>query len=293
MFFKKIKESFGNKISSIFSSNKELEEILEEMEETLVCSDIGIETAMEICDNLRKRSKAENKKDGEALKDMLKEELIQILKKAEVEEKNIEFDKKCILVVGVNGVGKTTSIAKLAGIYKKQGKKVLLVAGDTFRAGAVEQLQIWAERLNVPCVIGKEEADPSSVMFEGSKEYVENNYDIIICDTAGRLHNKKNLMDELDKMKRTIEKNIPAENIEVYMVLDSTTGQNGVSQVKSFYEKTSIDGIILTKLDSTSKGGVVFSILKELQIPIKYIGTGEGLEDIQKFNAVEFVNEII
>ncbi|MDD2628346.1 MAG: signal recognition particle-docking protein FtsY, partial [Clostridia bacterium] len=221
------------------------------------------------------------------------EELIQMVKKPEVGQKNIEFDKKCILVVGVNGVGKTTSIAKLAGMYKRYGKKIILVAGDTFRAGAVEQLQIWAERLKVPCVIGKEGADPSSVMFEGSKEFIENNYDIIICDTAGRLHNKKNLMDELDKMKRTIEKNIPAKNIEVYMVLDSTTGQNGVAQVKSFYEKTSIDGIILTKLDSTSKGGVVFSILNELQIPIKYIGTGEKIEDIKKFNAEEFVDGII
>jgi len=207
------------------------------------------------------------------------------------EEKN--NNKKCILVVGVNGVGKTTSIAKLANMYKKQGKKVLLVAGDTFRAGAIEQLKIWAERLDVQCVEGKEGADPSSVMFEGSKLFKDSDYDILICDTAGRLHNKKNLMDELEKMKRTIEKNIEKELIEVYMVLDSTTGQNGISQVKSFYERTSIDGLILTKLDSTSKGGVVFSILKELNIPIKYIGTGEKAEDISVFNAKEFVESII
>lgn len=292
MFFSKIKESFSKTINNIFSSNKEIDEIIDEIEETLVCADIGIETAMEICDNLRKKIKGEKDKTEESIKAGLREEMINILESSKLEDKE-ENSKKCILVVGVNGVGKTTSIAKLANMYKENGKKVLLVAGDTFRAGAVEQLKIWADRLDIDCIVGKENADPSSVMFDGSKEFVNSNYDVIICDTAGRLHNKKNLMDELDKMKRTIEKNISSDIIEVYMVLDSTTGQNGISQVKSFYERTSIDGIILTKLDSTSKGGVVFSILKELDIPIKYIGTGETVNDIAKFNAKDFVESII
>ena len=248
---------------------------------------------MEICDNLRKRIKGEKDKSEENVKKALREEMINILSVDNNENEENNTDKKCILVVGVNGVGKTTSIAKIANRYKNQGKKVLLVAGDTFRAGAVEQLKVWAERLGIECITGRENADPSSVMFDGSKEFINSNYDILICDTAGRLHNKKNLMDELDKMKRTIEKNIDSDKIEVYMVLDSTTGQNGISQVKSFYERTSIDGIVLTKLDSTSKGGVVFSILKELNIPIKYIGTGEKVEDISVFNAKEFVESII
>lgn len=293
MFFSKIKESFSNTINNIFNSNKEIDEIIDEIEETLVCADIGIETSMEICDNLRKRIKGEKDKSEENVKKALREEMINILSVDNNENEENNTDKKCILVVGVNGVGKTTSIAKIANRYKNEGKKVLLVAGDTFRAGAVEQLKVWAERLGIECITGRENADPSSVMFDGSKEFINSNYDILICDTAGRLHNKKNLMDELDKMKRTIEKNIDSDKIEVYMVLDSTTGQNGISQVKSFYERTSIDGIVLTKLDSTSKGGVVFSILKELNIPIKYIGTGEKVEDISVFNAKEFVESII
>lgn len=293
MFFSKIKESFSNTINNIFNSNKEIDEIIDEIEETLVCADIGIETSMEICDNLRKRIKGEKDKSEENVKKALREEMINILSVENNESEENNTDKKCILVVGVNGVGKTTSIAKIANRYKNQGKKVLLVAGDTFRAGAVEQLKVWADRLGIDCITGRENADPSSVMFDGSKEFINSNYDILICDTAGRLHNKKNLMDELDKMKRTIEKNIDSDKIEVYMVLDSTTGQNGISQVKNFYERTSIDGIVLTKLDSTSKGGVVFSILKELNIPIKYIGTGEKVEDISVFNAKEFVESII
>ena len=293
MFFSKIKETFSNKISNIFNSNKELDEIIDEIEETLVCADIGVETAMEICDNIRKKAKVEKDKSEEVIKNILREEMIKILETPnEVKEEKVS-NKECILVVGVNGVGKTTSIAKIANMYKNMKKRVLLVAGDTFRAGAVEQLQIWADRLDVPCVTGKENADPSSVMFEGSKVFKDSDYDVLICDTAGRLHNKKNLMDELDKMKRTIEKNIDKNIIKVYIVLDSTTGQNGVQQVKSFYEKTSIDGIVLTKLDSTSKGGVVFSILRELNIPIKYIGTGETVDDISEFNAKDFVESII
>ena len=296
MFFSKIKESFNNKISNIFSSNKELDEIIDDIEETLIFSDVGAETSIRICNNLRKRIKGEKDKSEENIKKTLREELINIISE-NVEETDktsyISSDKKCIMVVGVNGVGKTTSIAKLANLYKQEGRKVLLVAGDTFRAGAIEQLKVWADRLQVDCVIGRENSDPSSVMFDGTKKFVEENYDVVICDTAGRLHNKANLMQELDKMKRTVSKNIPKEDIEIYMVLDGTTGQNGVAQAKAFYETTNIDGIILTKLDSTSKGGVVFSIINELHIPIKYIGTGETASDIQKFNPREFVESIV
>ena len=297
MFFSKIKESFSNKINNIFGNNKELNEIIDDIEETLIFSDVGAETAMNICDSLRKKMKNEADKSENNIKECLRGELINIIMQGEEdsEEKTdyIHSNKKCIMVVGVNGVGKTTSIAKLANIYLKEGKKILLVAGDTFRAGAIEQLNVWADRLGVECVSGQDGADPSSVMFDGTKRFSEGDYDIVICDTAGRLHNKSNLMQELEKMKRTISKNVSEENIEVYMVLDSTTGQNGVMQAKAFYETTDIDGIILTKLDSTSKGGVVFSIVNELHIPIKYIGTGETVDDIEKFNPRDFVESII
>ena len=195
---------------------------------------------------------------------------------------SINLDKKqVILVVGVNGVGKTTSIGKLTKLYKDNGKKVLLAAADTFRAGAIEQLDIWAERNNVDICLGKEMQDPASVIYDATKKFNEEDYDVLICDTAGRLHNKKNLMDELEKMKRIIDKNISEEVYkETIMVLDATTGQNGAIQAKSFLEKTDVNGIFLTKLDSTSKGGVVFSIVDELKIPVKYIGVGPKNEDL-------------
>ena len=223
--------------------------------------------------------------------ELLKEKMINILTLEDVKE----FDKRknVILVVGVNGVGKTTSIAKISNLYKKMGNKVLLAAGDTFRAGAIEQLEIWARNVGVDCVSGKDGQDPASVVFDASKKYTDGGYDTLICDTAGRLHNKKNLMDEIEKIKKTIDRNITAVDTEVLMVIDATTGQNAVEQVKAFYDKTSVDGIILTKLDSTAKGGVVFSIINELNIPIKYIGIGEKIDDIKEFDANEFVDSII
>ncbi len=189
--------------------------------------------------------------------------------------------------------GKTTSIGKIANLEKKKGKKILLVAADTFRAGAIDQLDIWAKRVDVPIVLGKEKEDPSAVIYDGAVAFENGDFDLMICDTAGRLHNKKNLMEELAKMKKTIEKKLPDVIIDVYIVLDATTGQNATFQVKSFFEKTDVNGIILTKLDSTAKGGVVFSIVSELNIPIKYIGLGESVEDIEVFDSKYFAESII
>lgn len=292
--FEKIKESFGKKISNIFNSKKELNDIVDEIEETLILSDVGALVAMKICEELKKKAKCLKEYTENNIKELLRNELINIIEKSNDSDiKEIFLNKKVVLVVGVNGVGKTTSIAKLANLYKKEGKKILLCAADTFRAGAVEQLKIWADRVGVECVCGIEKTDPSAIVFDATKKFNNSNYDILICDTAGRLQNKKTLMEELEKVKRTIEKNIDSKYLEVLMVLDASTGQNAVNQVKTFYETTSIDGIILTKMDGTSKGGVVFSIIDELKLPIKYIGTGEKLEDIEVFNSRKFVEQII
>lgn len=287
MIFTKIKETFTNKFNAIFKSNENIDEIIDEIEELLILSDVGMETTTKLCDNLRHKLLKEEDTSKENVVRLLKAEMEEILSSVEDVE-----DKEVILVVGVNGVGKTTSIAKLANIYKNKGKKVLLAAGDTFRAGAKEQLELWANSLNIKCVSGNDGVDPSSVIFDASKEYVEGNYDILICDTAGRLHTKKNLMDEIEKIKRTLGKNVDENMIQVLMVIDATTGQNAVEQAKSFYDKTSVDGIVLTKLDSSAKGGVVFRIINELHIPIKYVGVGEKIEDIKVFNAKEYIDSI-
>ena len=291
MIFSKIKEAFSKGISNIFKSHEDIDEIIDEIEELLILSDVGMKTTSEICNELRKDLQKEDDTSKEHVMELLKEKMINILTLEDVKE----FDKRknVILVVGVNGVGKTTSIAKISNLYKKMGNKVLLAAGDTFRAGAIEQLEIWARNVGVECVSGKDGQDPASVVFDASKKYTDGGYDTLICDTAGRLHNKKNLMDEIEKIKKTIDRNITNVDTEVLMVIDATTGQNAVEQVKAFYDKTSVDGIILTKLDSTAKGGVVFSIINELNIPIKYIGIGEKIDDIKEFDANEFVDSII
>lgn len=294
---KKTKESLDIKMSNIFSNKKDIEEVIDEIEETLILSDVGFETSTKICDNLRKDLKKQLEKDENAIKTLLRKEMTDILMAEEIDKvDSIELNQKqVILVVGVNGVGKTTSIGKLTKLYTKAGKKVLLAAADTFRAGAIEQLEVWAQRNNVDIVTGKEMQDPASVIFDATKKFSESGaYDVLICDTAGRLHNKKNLMDELEKMKKIIDKNI-GEDIhkETIMVLDATTGQNGAIQAKLFTEKTDVSGIFLTKLDSTAKGGVVFSIVDELKIPVKYIGVGEQIDDIEKFDAKAFVEAII
>ena len=291
MIFSKIKDAFSKGITNIFKSHEDIDEIIDEIEELLILSDVGMKTTSEICNELRKDLQKEDDTSKEHVMELLKEKMINILTLEDVKE--FDKSKNVILVVGVNGVGKTTSIAKISNLYKKMGNKVLLAAGDTFRAGAIEQLEIWARNVGVDCVSGKDGQDPASVVFDASKKYTDGGYDTLICDTAGRLHNKKNLMDEIEKIKKTIDRNITNVDTEVLMVIDATTGQNAVEQVKAFYDKTSVDGIILTKLDSTAKGGVVFSIINELNIPIKYIGVGEKIDDIKEFDAKEFVDSII
>ena len=290
---KKTKEALNIKISNVFANNKDIDEIIDEIEETLILSDIGVNTSMMICDNVRGKLKKQTDKSETAIKKLLKDEMKNVLDVSHNVNIIDNNDKQVILVVGVNGVGKTTSIAKLSNLLKKQGKKVLLAAADTFRAGAVEQLDIWAKRTGIDIFVGKENQDPASVIYDATRKFKEDNYDILICDTAGRLHNKKNLMDELEKMNRVIEKNLPDITKNVIMVLDATTGQNGVSQINSFFKSTNVNGIILTKLDSTPKGGVVFSIVSELKIPILYVGTGEQIDDIELFNIEDFVDAII
>lgn len=301
MFFSKIKENLKKtkenldiKISNVFANNKDIDKVIDELEETLILSDVGINTSVKICDNLRQELKKQVDKSENAIKELLKKEMEKILLSSSEDSNSYSSDEKqVILIVGVNGVGKTTSIGKIANLYKKQGKKVLLAAADTFRAGAVEQLEIWAKRTNCDICSGKEGQDPASVVFDAATKFKNEDYDILICDTAGRLHNKTNLMNELEKINRIIDKNLEGIKKEVLIVLDSTTGQNGAIQVKSFYEKTNLNGIILTKLDSTAKGGVVFSIVSELNLPIKYIGVGEQIDDIEIFNPKEFVEAII
>ena len=290
---KKTKEAIDIKISNVFANNKDIDEIMDDLEETLILSDIGVETSMKICNNVRDNLKKQVDKSEDAIKKLLKQEMKNIL--AVSNNTNIldDNEKQVVMVVGVNGVGKTTSIAKLSNLLKKEGKKVLLVAADTFRAGAVEQLDVWAKRIGIDIYMGEENAEPASVIYDATKKFKEGNYDILICDTAGRLHNKKNLMDELEKMNRVLTKNLPDITKNVIMVLDATTGGNGVSQIKSFFKSTNVNGIILTKLDSTAKGGVVFSIVSELNIPILYVGTGETVDDIEKFNIEDFVEAII
>ena len=252
----KTKTSFDEKINQVFSGfGKVDEELLEELEEVLILSDVGMETSSKIITNLRQRIKKENIKEEDKVKQALKEEIKQILEK---EESNLKLDTtpSVILVVGVNGVGKTTSIGKIANYLKKQEKKVVLAAADTFRAAAVEQLEIWANRSGCDIVKKEEGADPASVVYDAIKKVKENNADILICDTAGRLHNKKYLMDELEKIKKVIDKELPNASKEILLVLDATTGQNAISQVKAFKETVDITGLVLTKLDGTAKGGV-------------------------------------
>ena len=299
-FFSKLKEglsktknSFNEKMNNVFSNFRKVdEELLEELEEVLIMSDVGVETSLKIIDNLRTRIKREKIEDEEGVKKALREEIKKIFD--DVQENNEEKSKpSVILVVGVNGVGKTTSIGKIANRLRQDGKKVVIAAADTFRAAAVEQLEIWADRANCDIVKRKEGSDPASVVYDAIKVAKEKNADILICDTAGRLHNKKYLMDELEKIKKVIDKELPDSSKEVLMVLDATTGQNAISQVKAFKETVDINGIILTKLDGTAKGGAIIGIVSENNIPVKFIGVGEQIEDMEKFNSEDFVKALI
>ena len=267
------------------------DDLYEELEEILVMSDIGMDTTMDIIEALKAKIRKEKINDTKevypALKEVIKEMLLD-----GVEVKEEEEEKKVLLVIGVNGVGKTTSIGKLASKNKAEGKRVLLAAADTFRAAAIDQLQVWSERAGVDLVRHQEGSDPAAVVFDAINASKSRNVDILICDTAGRLHNKKNLMDELGKIGRIVEREYSDAKKETLLVLDATTGQNAVIQAKQFMEVCPIDGIILTKLDGTAKGGVVISIKNTLNIPVKYIGVGEGIEDLQEFDAESFAEAL-
>ena len=289
----KTKTSFDEKINNVFSNFRKVDEdFLEELEEILIMSDVGMDTSIKIIDNLRDRLKKEKIQDEEDVKRALREEMQKIL---DVTDIGLHLNTKpsVILVVGVNGVGKTTSIGKMANRLAKDGKKVVVAAADTFRAAAVEQLEIWAKRAGADIVKRDEGVDPASVVFDAIKKTKENGADVLIVDTAGRLHNKKYLMDELNKIQKVINKEMPDADKEVLLVIDGTTGQNAISQVKAFKQETDITGIVLTKLDGTAKGGVVIGIVEENKIPVKFIGVGEQIDDMEIFNSEDFVKAII
>ena len=289
----KTKTSFGEKINNVFSTFRKVdEELLEELEEVLIMSDIGMETSIEIINQLRDKIKKNKIEDEEEVKKALKEIMKDILN---VENPKLKLDTNpsVILVIGVNGVGKTTSIGKIANRLVKDGKKVVIAAADTFRAAAVEQVEIWSQRAGATIIKKPEGTDPASVVFEAIKQTKELGADVLICDTAGRLHNKKPLMDELAKINKVIDKELPEASKEVLLVLDAETGQNAILQVKAFKETTDITGIVLTKLDGTAKGGVVIGIVSENKIPVKFIGVGEQMDDMEVFNPDEFLDAII
>ena len=269
------------------------EDLYEELEEILVMSDIGMDTTIEIIDRLKAKIRKEKINDPNEVYPALKEVIRDLLLEGSDELSNEEeSEKKVLLVIGVNGVGKTTSIGKLAAKNKAEGKRVLLAAADTFRAAAIDQLEVWSERTGVDLVKHTEGSDPAAVVFDAVNAAKSRNIDLLICDTAGRLHNKKNLMDELAKIGRVIDREYEGAKKETLLVLDATTGQNAVMQAKQFMEACPIDGIILTKLDGTAKGGVVISIKNSLNIPVKYIGVGEGIEDLQEFDAESFAEAL-
>ncbi len=289
----KTKQNINDKINNVFANFRKVdEELLDELEEALIMSDIGIETSTKIISELRNRIKKENIQDEEAVKTALREEMVKLLDVGET-KLDLSTSPAVILVVGVNGVGKTTSIGKIANNLRKSGKKVVIAAADTFRAAAVEQIEIWADRANCELVKRPEGSDPASVVFDAIQVAKEQHADVLICDTAGRLHNKKNLMDELGKINKVINRELPDASKETLLVLDGTTGQNAIMQVKAFKETTDITGIVLTKLDGTAKGGVVVGIVAENKIPVKYIGIGEQIDDMEVFNSEEFVEAII
>ena len=289
----KTKTSFDEKMNNVFSNFRKVdEELLEELEEALILSDVGAETASIIIKNLREKVKKQNIQDEDGVRGALREEIKEILDETDSSLK-LETKPSVILVVGVNGVGKTTSIGKIANNLRKDGKKVVVAAADTFRAAAVEQLEIWAQRSGCEIVKREEGIDPASVVYDAIKVCKEKQADVLICDTAGRLHNKKYLMDELVKIKRVIDKELPEASQEVLMVLDATTGQNAISQVQAFKEAVNITGIVLTKLDGSAKGGAVIGIVNENKVPIKFIGVGEQIDDMEIFNSEDFVKAII
>jgi len=286
---KKTREGVFAKLSRIFSARKKIDQVtLEEIEDILLSGDVGVVTTLHLIDRIKERVKAEGYQDSTELEMLMKNELLSLLE-SHIEEKTVT-GVKIILVVGVNGTGKTTSIAKLAHLYMQQGKKVLLAAGDTFRAAAIDKLAVWAKRLDCELIRHQPNADPSAVVFDAITAAQARQMDYLIIDTAGRLHTKSNLMSELNKIYRVIQKKVKDGPHEVILVVDASTGQNAVNQAREFKNAARVDSIFLTKLDGTAKSGVLLAIHKELNIPVKYIGTGEKLEDIASFNPQSFID---
>ena len=297
-FFKKLKDgltktrdNLTDKINVMLGNYMVIDDDLyEELEEILICADIGVNTTMYIIEKLKEKIKKEKIKETSMVQGALKEVLLELVGE---EEGTIEpIVPEVLLVIGVNGVGKTTSIGKISGKLKNQGYKVVMVAADTFRAAAIEQLEVWSKRANVELIKHQEGSDPAAVVYDGIQAAKARKADVLICDTAGRLHNKKNLMNELGKINKIIDREYENANKKTYIVLDATTGQNAINQAKEFNEIAKIDGIILTKVDGSSKGGVVISIKHELNIPVRLIGVGEGIEDLQEFNSKEFIEAL-
>jgi len=289
---KKTRESITQRIDQLLVSMGKIdEELFEELEEILITSDVGVETTLRIIEDLKQRVKAEKVTDPKQVKNLLKDEITEILSSGDT---GLKLDTKpsVIVMVGVNGVGKTTSIGKICNMLKNQGKKILVAAGDTFRAAAIDQLEIWAKRAGVDIVKHTEGSDPSAVVYDAIQAAKAREFDVVVCDTAGRLHTKKNLMEELKKIFRIINRELPGADIETLLVLDATTGQNAVSQAKTFAEATGVTGLVLTKLDGTAKGGIIVSIKSELDIPVKFVGVGEKIDDLQPFDAKSFAEAL-
>ncbi len=288
----KTRSAISEQVNNVFKVFVKVdEELFENLEEALIMADIGVETSTYIIEQLRDRVKTKHITDGNDVKEELKIVISEILQEQD-SKMNLETTPSVILVIGVNGVGKTTSIGKIATHYKNQGKNVLLAAADTFRAAAIDQLDIWAQRSGCEIIKHQENSDPAAVVFDACSAAKARGVDLLICDTAGRLHNKKNLMAELEKIGRVIGRELPGASKEILLVLDATTGQNAVSQAKLFSEAADITGIVLTKLDGTAKGGIVIAITKEQEIPVKFIGVGEGVDDLQEFDSDEFARAL-
>lgn len=288
---KKTKDSFLGRIDKMLGAFTKIDEdLFEELEETLIMSDIGVNTSMRICEELRERVKIQKIEDPTQIKGLLKEVISEML--GEDTPLDLSTSPSVILVIGVNGVGKTTTIGKLAYKLKNEGKRVLVAAADTFRAAAIDQLEVWTDRAGVDIIKHKEGGDPAAVVFDALTAAKARGVDVVICDTAGRLHNKKNLMDELKKISKIVHEKAEGCSLEVLLALDATTGQNAVNQASQFNEAANITGIILTKLDGTAKGGIIISITEDLKIPVKLITTGEKIEDIQEFNSHDFAEAL-
>ena len=289
----KTRSSFSERVNDLVARYRKVDEdFFDELEEILIGADVGVSTVMELIDELKMEVKRRNIQDTKDVQAVISEKLVEIYQEGDMPSAELNLQTEglsIVLIVGVNGVGKTTTIGKLANKLKNEGKSVLLAAGDTFRAGAIEQLEVWGGRVGVDVIKQSEGSDPAAVMFDAVQAAKSRNVDVLLCDTAGRLQNKVNLMKELEKVKRVIERELPGAPHEVLLVLDATTGQNALAQAKTFSEATDVTGLVLTKLDGTAKGGIVLAIRKELNIPVKFVGLGEKVDDLQEFNAEQYV----